>query len=75
MRKSTIASLLILCGSTAALAQVTPSEPQQTANNTTMSNSMIEPMPAPGNETMTPTPPPADNAVMTNEMSPAPKPM
>ena len=78
MRKSTLVSLLILCGSTAALAQVAqPSE--QRLNNTTNGNAMANEM-AP--DTTTDTRPPAgepmidpsttDNTVMGNEANPKP---
>lgn len=44
MKKSTIASLLILCGSTAALAQVaTPPNEGGLVNNTTANTSVDQP--------------------------------
>lgn len=64
MRKTTLASLLILCGSTAALANVTTAttEPQTqnwTGNNTTAMPEPMAPVEA-GNNTADATPMPAE---------------
>ena len=43
MRTKTLASLLILCGSTAAIAQIT-TEPQDSLTNNTVANNTVEPV-------------------------------
>jgi hypothetical protein len=56
MRKATVASLLILCGSTAAIAHVA-SGPVDPATQNWTGNNTTDPAPAPtptGNETSTP---------------------
>jgi hypothetical protein len=42
MRTKTLASLLILCGSTAAIAQIT-TEPQDSLTNNTVVNNTVDP--------------------------------
>jgi outer membrane biosynthesis protein TonB len=58
MRTKALASLLILCGSTAAVASVTamPQDPDATSNNSTLENRTEEPAPAPAPGPTTPTP-------------------
>lgn len=68
MRKSTIASLLILCGSTAALAQVTPRTGDPVGNTTTLTNDQtLEPSAPPAPDA---TPVPLDNGVVANTTEP-----
>lgn len=72
MRKSTFASLLILCGSTAALAHAALPAGQVVQNNTldnTLGNEVTPPAEPMPNETMTPAPvpTPTDSDPLGNE--------
>ncbi|SOB79920.1 hypothetical protein SAMN06297144_0799 [Sphingomonas guangdongensis] len=61
MRKSTLASVLILCGSTAAIANVSATAPQVVTNNTTVDNTtgpIVDSAPPAPDTTPTPAPTP-----------------
>ncbi|WP_326523611.1 hypothetical protein [Sphingomonas sp.] len=69
MRKSTIASVLILCGSTAALAQVATPAPTQDINNNIVTNETPPPTPSPM-PAPEPNPTPAPDPVTNNTAEP-----
>jgi hypothetical protein len=71
MRKSTLASMLILCGSTAAVAGVAGTAPQIVTNNSTLDNTtgpIVDTAP-PAPDTA-PTPTPTDPSTTTNTQDP-----
>ena len=73
MRKSTLASVLILCGSTAALANVAGMAPQVVTNNTTVDNTtgpIVDSAPPAPDTAPTPTPTPTDPSTTTNTQDP-----
>ena len=74
MRTKILASLLILCGSTAAVASVTamPQDTDAMTNNSVLENKVEEPAPAP--ETTPPAPAPdttTTDATTTDDAEPA----
>lgn len=73
MRKSTIASVLILCGSTAALANVATTAPQVVTNNTTVDNTtgpVVDSAPPAPDTAPTSTPTPTPDDTTTNTIDP-----
>ncbi len=72
MRKTTLASLLIVCGSTAALAQVV-SPAGQAQNNIVESDNQALPEPLMTNDAVDTMEPASPNGTMGNEANPTPR--